>query len=500
MGLGGDGTGMKKAASHPARIVLAILLLLGPPAAAVATGEPQPAAHPAGLGAALDSFGGSGNAVDRNTGAVRASEILVGSGLDSTALAAALGHHFVTLRRPLDEDVQRLLARLAFETSDRTARKALQDALASVLAAQIESLFRSTMPDLDPRLVADPVLRETVVSSLHLLARLAFEGRELTPGARRALYRSLQREIRAYPTLLRRNVTLDRRARPWLPTIRAQLYQIMRDATPLRPAAFAADTGFSGRYARILQQRGVLVLDNNGLKAAQLDAIERLLDAVPASLHDTTRISVHALLGTPREPDGRWLMTIAGGPGFNISDAIPGRELENPFPPDADPVPISVFCAVLQHELNHVIHDHRVRRDPALASRHEKLIARAGIEPHQYLRSQIEATQGPGVFVSAPQEFMASIANVYLANSLRTLEIAYERHLRGYREPLQQFLFFVDLYSDGGDSSIFYAQDSSCGYETQRVTVKRDERGFIRRLVADGVPYEFQRGPDGNLL
>jgi hypothetical protein len=359
-------------------------------------------------------------------------------------------------------------------------------------------LLDGHLPNLGRAVATDTALREDVVNTMNLLAKLAASATGISPASRRAIFRQLEALIARHPRVLRRTVTIDVAAQPMLATIRAQLYQIMRDVKqPLDASSFIAATGFHGRYAELVRRRGLLILDNNGLDDAQLRAIEQLLEIVPDRLHATTRISVHeSLLGTPRYSDGKRWMLIMGGAGVNIWHARIGTNLENPFPGDGNPVLVSGFCAVLQHELNHVVDAHTVRPDPLYSARQRDLIDNAGAEPLQYARSQFEERNGPGVFLSGPQEFFASLSNQYFANSLEMMELAYERFLRGYAQPLEQFLHFVDVYSLGGTTSIFYAQDENCHYETTTVSLNRDRNGLIDRIEVDGRVYDFPRDPD----
>jgi hypothetical protein len=298
---------------------------------------------------------------------------------------------------------------------------------------------------------------------------------------------------------LRGDVKVDARSRPMLATIRAQIQLILRDVKPLVPLTFVADTGLEGRRATFVARDRILVLDNGCLDDGQLDAIETLRAAIPARLRDETFISVHECLGTPREADGSWLLRLHGSRGVNISGRAISAQRLNQFPEDSEPVDISTFCAVLQHELNHVVDAHGIESNPTLAARKRELIQRSATEPLQLLRSQFDLPEG-GRFRGAPQEFFASIANQYLADSRQTLELGYERWLQGYAEPLNQFAFFLEVYSLGTDSSLFFRQDPACRYEVTRVPLWRDENGFIRGVVVDETSYQFRVGANGRVL
>jgi hypothetical protein len=450
--------------------------------------------------AALNGLAGSSKGSSFPSATREAADVVSNPITTSADLQELFDEYFIALERPLPTRLYDWL-RIATLNQNRNAqsvREKLQAALAPVLAAKIHQIFAEHMPNLGFAVRDRPAVRETVVNTMHLLALIVDKGTGLSPASRQAIYDSLKAEIDAYPHILRRNVTIEIDRQPMLATIRAQLYQIMRDVKPLDARSFVEDTGFHGPYAEFVAERGMLVLDNNGLDTLQLQAIRNLLGSIPGSLHDTSRISVHALLGTPRSGD-RWLMPIRGSRGVNIVAASGLARTQNQFPPDGNEVSIPVFCAVLQHELNHVVNAASIVDNPILSARQNALIFRADEDPLQHLRSHVEDRRGPGFFASYPQEFFASLANVYFADSLQTMELAQERFLKGYSEPLNQFLFFVEVYSRGGADSLFYTQDAQCHYEAVPVQLERDANGFISRIVAHGVPYEFSRDSSGNV-
>jgi hypothetical protein len=105
-----------------------------------------------------------------------------------------------------------------------------------------------------------------------------------------------------------------------------------------------------------------------------------------------------------------------------------------------------------------------------------------------------------GYFTSHPQEFFASISNQYLANSAYTLVLALRRLERGWREPINQFLFFADVYSQGADSTLFFEQDRSCHYSTYEVPVGRNANGHIDRIFWRDTDLRFKLDAAGNVV
>ena len=242
-----------------------------------------------------------------------------------------------------------------------------------------------------------------------------------------------------------------------------------------------------------MRRNGVLVLDNNGFDEAQLRAIQDLLAVIPPVLHRTTHVSQHTLLGNQRER--KVALRLRGSPGVNVFPMPVAGPKRNQFPPDVAPVTIPRFCATLQHEINHIVDGTAVRGSAELARRRDQLVAQAGVLPANFLRSR----QPRGFFARLPREFFASIANQWFASSPRTLELARTRLASGRLEPANQFLFFAEVYSQGGDRTLFVEQDAQCRYTATWVPVGRNENGHIDRLSWQGREYRFELDPEGNV-
>ncbi len=391
---------------------------------------------------------------------------------------------------PLTPALANYLRGPTFRAPAARTREALQEALAAVLVEEIASAFE----DSPGRLGRNSVTFGHLGSSMQLLGRIAYEGDRLSRSSRADHYDRLTRTVAAHPEVLRKEATIDTRARPGLAALRAHLYKNLRDLkVPFDPAAFVVDLGFSGRYAEIVAQHGVLVLDNNGFDERQLRAIQELLALIPPDLHDTAHISQHVLLGNQ---EGREVkLKLAGSPGVNVF-AVRIQGAKNQFPPDVEPLGIPNFCAALQHELNHVVDASTIRGDRALSRRRDELIARAGNDPKQYLRSMLPR----GFFKERPQELFASIANQYFASSGHTLRLGLKRLEQDRTEPLNQFLFFAEIYSQGGGYTLFFEQDADCRYSASAVPVGRDARGRIDRIHWQGTDFVFDLDEGGNVL
>jgi hypothetical protein len=457
-----------------ARPILLLLGLLASPAAAVIDDDRE------ALASALDVLRAGHDAAAAHT----ATEILEAPDAPVASYDRFFGEFFS--EHPLTSPLASFLADRALHAGSAEARRTLQDALARVAAKEIDAVLRAHLPDrVGPVLAADRARFEHLRSSMELLGRIAAEG-DLGRASRWEHYQRLGGLIRSFPGVLRMGHTIDLASQPKLAALRAQLFKNLRDLlVPFEPERFIADTGFSGEYADLVRNHGVLVLDNNGLDARQRRAIREVLALIPPDLHQTRHISVHDLLGN--WVDGRVDVPLAGSPGVNVFAFAVGPHAGNEFPSDVDATPSQTFCGVLQHEINHMVDAHAVSGVPSRLRRRDQLIAQAGSDPMQYLRSMFE----PGFFVASPQEFFASISNEYFTDSFQTLLLAVKRFETGWREPLNQFLFFAEVYSRGRDSTTFVVQNADCEYGLHAVPLGRDKRGRIDRFELPGLSLRF---------
>jgi hypothetical protein len=425
----------------------------------------------------------------------KADSILTSDEYDSADFAEFFATFFA--RHPLTEPLSDYLALPTLRASSELTRQALQEALAAVLVDGIASSLTSYLPDaLGPTLESDPMIFEHLRSSMQLLGRIAFGAEHLSKASRTAHYARLKAVIDSHPEVLKKHVTIDTRGQPKVAAIRAHLYKNLRDlAVPFDSAAFVADAGFAGRYADLVRDHGVIVLDNNGFDERQLEAIDAVLSLIPSGLHRTGHISQHALLGN--QVGRRAEVRLRGSPGVNVFAAPVDGKAVNQFPMDSEPVVVPRFCATLQHELNHMVNEYSIRNNPAVSLRMHRLIEQAGsTDRMQYLRS----TLPEGFFADQPKEFFASIANQYLSNSVETLLLALRRFEQGWREPINQFLFFAEVYSGGSNKTLFVEQDSHCNYSTYTVPLGRDAKGRINRITWQGVALHFRLDETGNVI
>ncbi len=397
-------------------------------------------------------------------------------------------------RHALTPELARFLVGRALGAPSATTGRALQDGLVLAASEDVDRRLRAGLPDRLDSQLADPHRVEALRVAMTLVGRIASEGEALSAGARREAYQRLRNLVAAHPGVLRRQARVDVEARPHLALLRAQLHKNLQDLLrPFDRERFIADTGLAGAYAELLRNHGVLVLDDDGLDERQRRAVQELLALIPPALHRTAHISVYDLLGNGR---GSETVQLVGSRGVNIASLPIAAHADNGFPGDVEAVAVPSFCSVLQHELNHMVDHHAVSGNAKHRARRDALIARAGDDPEQYLRSML----APGYFVRYPQEFFASISNAYFSDSFQTLLLAVERFEAGAREPLNQFLFFADVYSEGRDETLFVRQTNDCEFSLHAVPIGRDERGHIDRIRLPDTTLRFTLDESGHVI
>jgi hypothetical protein len=250
--------------------------------------------------------------------------------------------------------------------------------------------------------------------------------------------------------------------------------------------------GLTAQYASLWTDHGLLLLDNTSLDNPQKNYIENYMNAVPATLHDLRSMSVRDFLGTT-DPE----ITLAGvGSGsVNIFGLPIGAASENSFPPDVPPGVVDVFSIVVAHELNHVVDVHQAQTDPQFPQRRDQLIANAGSSHLNYLRSMFP----DGFFQQYPREFFASISNQWFTDSGLTLELGITRFDAGYLAPINQALFFANVYSLGGSTTPFYQTDVEGHLSVEVVRIGRDVLGRLTDVWYGGEHFSFQLDGNGDV-
>lgn len=370
----------------------------------------------------------------------------------------------------------------------------LQMGLIVPMETNVERIMQAHPADLGPALAADANLRQTLINSHRFLNHIPVLG-IIDAATKQNIYDFYRAHIGRYPNFLRADVVINNSAQPYVAVVRAQVHMNLRDAVPLTPQVkdeIAQTIGLTGRRLDIWNQSSVLVLDNLGLNSVQLNVIYNLLAAIPKSLHQLGAITVNDLLGNPD-----WVQYwFASRSAVNIVNIEVGAVIGNQFPDDIAPRYSEGFSIVLAHEINHAVDANSVSPNSTLNARRNALIQQAGDNHMNYLRSMFE----DGFFTKYPQEFFASIANQWFSDSRHTLDLGVVRFRNSYREPINQALFFAEVYSQGGNTTRFYTLDTEGQITLTLVPVTRDIYGHISALTVDGTTYAFELDSAGNVI
>jgi hypothetical protein len=344
----------------------------------------------------------------------------------------------------------------------------------------------------------DPVLREDLFYSQNTLTRIGQS--ELLPvDVKQALFDHFAALIDQYPAVLRKSVTLDRSAQPYFGMLRMQTFMTLLAAAPAldgpTKVQIAATLDLSGIFADLWDDFTCLLLENNYSNTQQQQFIHTYLGLIPPSLHNTVSITINDYLGNvPPFQDQTYLPRRPYG-GVNVGSMWIGMSAENSFPPDVPPGMVDVYCVIVAHEINHVVNAYSIEPDPVLGARQTALIAAAGCPHMNYLRSMFPDC----MFVNAPQEFFASISNQWFADSEKTVELGLVRFDAGYLDPINQALFFAEVYSLGGSSTLAYHMTPAGNIWRETIPLGRDENGHINELIMAGLRYSFELDVEGNV-
>jgi hypothetical protein len=357
----------------------------------------------------------------------------------------------------------------------------------------IETIHAAHGGQLPDALELDAELRLEFVRSHQTLAIPAVEFPSDHPH-RQVVFDAYAGLVLAWPDSYARGFSFDESLHPALAWIRERAWRTWRDTVELTPqgkAQMIALGQFSGERLVIFDDFGVLLLDNDRLDGPQTDVIHDYLSLIPQDLYLLRAISVTSFLGDPP-----FNISLSGLEyAVNIFGFAVGAASGNQFPADIAPGLTDLFSITVAHEVNHVVDALTIGGSEALSSRRDLLIADAGDDPLNYLRSMFP----PGFFTGAPGEFFASISNQWFADSTKTLELGLVRFDNGRPDPINQALFFADIYAQGGETTWFYTTDIQGHVERTSIGLTRNESGQIASMAVGAVRYEFELDAEGRV-
>lgn len=367
---------------------------------------------------------------------------------------------------------------------DQGTHERLQGGISQPLWTKVNTLMSAEKANLGPALDVNTNLRESLFSVHRFFDSMGHYG--VVQSVRDTTYANYKTLINQYPQYFKAGA-IDAASQPYVPTLRAQVWMSFRDIKQTLDETtkneIATTLGLSGRYLDVWNNFSTLLHDNNKFSIAQREVLYNVMESIPNGMLSLASITQNEMLGNT----GRRQYNLHSSTGVNIFPTDVGTSSENSFPSDITPGSIDNFSAALAHELNHVIEVGYVNTDSLRSTRRDTLRNQAGSVDLQYLRNMV----GGVFFQQNPQEFIASISNQWFTDSKQTLALGLQRFDQGYSEPLNQALYFADLYSREGTTSRFYQIGSDGVVRLENVVLKRDYYGRIVELTYGGFKYSF---------
>ncbi|MBA63863.1 MAG: hypothetical protein CMJ76_16030 [Planctomycetaceae bacterium] len=402
--------------------------------------------------------------------------------------------------------------------------------------SELKNLLQEYPEQLGVKIANDQDLRGQCFGLLSSM-QAALNSRLVPDGYRAQTVKDLRLLVAQYPHYFKRQ-TWDLKKTPHLPALAAQMWIVLFEAYPdslENRRKLAELAGFDDGYKTLLENLGVLFIDNNTATTEQTVKMATLLAEMPRAVWDVETITVRGWLG-----DGFKQQGISSRTGVNIFSLPLGRP-ENSFPADAPRKGVTdVFMICLAHEIAHNMLDTvgRQLRPELFELKYEQLEFAAGelVEFHpqksrgvnwevtksnlrregiwdgqdaswqqtwkDYLESEpfsrAHVRGSLHFFIQSPQEAFATLANQYFTDSQLMLELGIGRWQDGHKSSINQFLLIADYLSQKKNSVRFYQMGVGGNLKVEEVILKRNKQGQISALEADG--WTVQLEYDGNLV
>lgn len=474
-------------------VVLAVSTLLLTPQAAIGEITPQDAQA---LEQALDIHGHKELPLPQRSQAYTLAIQIMGR----TQHTAADWQRFFSsywTRKPLLEPNVSYLTHAFFIWHTPQARHNLRLGALPALMRKIQQTVKGHSNDFNGYMATNPLEREDFISSVHLIAagleRQSVQDEGWGSPGDAAVYRFSRRLIAENPGLFSWAKPLDPKAEPWSDWLRLQVFILLHDTMPNTTAArqdAAQLIGLPARRLPLWLSHGVIMYDYNTLTDVGFDYLQSFYDTLPPMMRER---QIHRTLdNVPGDPPG------LRGAYFTGSFSRIGGLTDNPFPDDVPARVIPGFCGTVIHETGHCLHGLHtgpINRDPEYHARVKNLISTAGRDRLNYLRSLLD----DGFFADKPWEFVASLTQVYWTDTEHTLSLGIKRLEKQRYQPLEQFLFLVDVLSNHGTQSYGYRLDTGGKLAAYRIGIKRDAVERIQTLSFPNAIYSFTYRPDGRV-
>lgn len=341
-----------------------------------------------------------------------------------------------------------------------------------------------------PALEQDAAARSAFVNAHSVLAWGDLLG---LPAARTQAARDACDQLRtSFPSSYNRGGALPL-AQPTALRGRERLWRTLTDLTPDTAAdrsAVAALANWTGPRLALYRDHGTVLVEDQRSSTAQQQAILSWMQAIPPG-----RVALEAITFSQWLPAGQTTFELSGpGCQVNVFNTAVGASSENPFPSDSTARPCDLFSSVAAHEVMHAIDATWITPNAAFDARRDALLADAGNDSMNYLRSMFTA----GFFATNPQEFMASIANQWVSEGYLVMRLGRTRFAAGRRQPIEQALFMADVFANGATTT-FFRGSATAGPVARTVQLTRDGAGRIIALRDGTTTFQFAYGADGHV-
>ncbi|NND31082.1 MAG: T9SS type A sorting domain-containing protein [Saprospiraceae bacterium] len=391
--------------------------------------------------------------------------------------------------RPFTNDLNTFLTNPSFFHNTGKVRNNLQGSLLLALTSRQDTLMLQT-EDFAQRLSTDMDFRNTLVNT-NIFINKYFK----YPEASGVQY--YNQIVDYYASLLSTNpiyftkankIDLDKY--PFLGIIRSQIFANLAAFNyydKSRKTEIAQIIGLSSLNNSLQNDlwdlHNIIVSDNGALDNDQFAVILQVLAIVPRDLYRVVNLNLIDVLS--ENPNA-----VSSIGGINLNNYKVGARSEDGFPEGTVGSSVDLFTLVFVHELNHNISTVALAEAEHFLDMHRlRLLENAGSNHLNYLRS----INADGFFIENPDELFASTSNMYFANTQLSFEIALENYGSGRHQPLDQFLFLANAYSNGSDSTLFVSFNEQAEFTVKKIKIEKDSDGFITKIwIGDFCAYEMK--------
>jgi hypothetical protein len=400
---------------------------------------------------------------------------------------------------PITEDLGGYLQYPILYWGQPAARANVQNGIYTSLLANVHRIIGTDAKEqLIARLSSDVNAAPTFSYSNFYLQFLSSD--MAANGVRSAVYADLKGIAQSRPDIFDPAAVFDPSTQHYLSKVRGEMQMSLAEAFLANPGLYpAGEKDTVGALIEpaglkrdlVWKYSGLAIVDNNRMDDTQTIRVYLAAQNIPAAMRDCWVVSVNDFFRSDN------LQLRAAKNAVNIFPdkvgAVPEDEIDDGIVQQSD-----IFSMALIHEMNHLVTDKMMPYGSAFWTKRETLISDAGTVTRNYIRSQIvsDPNYGPAFFVDNHQEFFASISNSYFGDSMATLKLCQTRLGQGYVQPLKQFLFFTDVYSQGGPSSTFYKVDLMGNWTVTPITLIREPSGDVVGLIVSGTTYDFVKNLD----